>query len=74
MKLSQVNEMRKHVDRLEETVKTLKRVVNTIWEQKRYEPCVTEEDQTWHLDLSMKRVQTHVQNLNDEYQTEGERA
>ena len=74
MKLSQVNEMRKHADRLEETVKTLKRVVNTIWEQKRFEPWVTEEDQTWHLDTSIKRLQRHIENLTEAYDPEGDTA
>ena len=71
MKLSQVNEMRKHIDRLNETVSTLQRVTNTIWDQKRYEPWITEEDQTWHLDMSIKRLQRHIQNLNKAYDSEG---
>ena len=74
MKLSQVNEMRKHIDRLNETLNTLQRVTNTIWEQKRYEPWVTKEDQTWHLDLGMKRLQTHVANLTEAYKQEGSKA
>jgi|TARA_R100000084_G_scaffold100490_1_gene55173 hypothetical protein len=74
MKLSQVNEMRKHIDRLNETVSTLRRVTNTIWEQKRHEPWATEEEQAWHIDLSMKRLQTHVANLTEAYKPAGEKA